>query len=135
MKSVIFEEEYELDENGKETDKLITNCKSIGKCAFAKCESLDTFRINRVDAFGVSIPASVTEIGEGAFLECASIPALALNDELLSIGNQAFYKCEKIMSVRFPATKNLTNETIGEYIFSTSIKPVLLKTCAGTVFE
>jgi hypothetical protein len=52
----------------------------------------------------VTIPNSVTSIGEGAFNGCESLTSLTLPNTLTSIGIAAFQDCNKLISLTLPNT-------------------------------
>lgn len=82
------------------------NVNSIPTDAFVGMSLIDS---------AISIPDSITTIGDRAFSECSNIPSITIspNSKLTSIGNAAFYKCKKIESIVIPpgVTK------ISEYAF------------------
>ncbi len=53
----------------------------------------------------ISIPASVTEIGEDAFSDCLSLKSVTFegDSQLTSIGSQAFEYCTSLISITIPA--------------------------------
>ena len=61
----------------------------------------------------ITIPKSVTAIGQETFHYCVSLTSLTLPDALTAIGKKAFYSCNALTSVTFP--KSIT--TIGENAF------------------
>ena len=61
----------------------------------------------------VSIPSSVTSIGDSAFYNCTNIFAVEIPNSVTSIGNSAFSNCRRLDSVSM--SNNLS--TIGEYAF------------------
>ncbi|HEX4121006.1 MAG TPA: leucine-rich repeat domain-containing protein [Verrucomicrobiae bacterium] len=75
---------------------------SIGEYAFQ-----DTSLIN------VTIPNSVTNIGEGAFGFCTSLANSTIPSSVTTIGDEAFYDCTSLMSIIIP--NNVTS--IGEEAF------------------
>ena len=77
--------------------------KSIGTIAFESCQNLS----------GITIPKSVTVIGENAFNWC-SFTELILPEDLAIIGNGAFWGCEGLQSIRIPAKVT----EIGSSVFS-----------------
>ena len=50
----------------------------------------------------VTIPASVTRIGDWAFSDCDSLASVTIPDSVTSIGNYAFYGCTSLTSVTIP---------------------------------
>ena len=64
---------------------------SIGN-AFYDCSSLTS----------VTIPNSVTSIGENAFYGCSSLTSVTIPNSVTSIGNYAFYNCSSLTSVTIP---------------------------------
>ena len=93
------------DSNFEEITTVVigSGVTSIGNYAFFCCSGLTS----------VTIPASVTSIGECAFggsgLTCVTIPA-----SVTSIGESAFFFCGQLTSVLVNAT---TPPTLGEYAF------------------
>jgi hypothetical protein len=53
----------------------------------------------------VTIPDSVTSIGDRAFYDCSSLTSITIPDSLTSIGNAAFDGCSGLTSINFGGTK------------------------------
>ena len=61
----------------------------------------------------VTIPNSVTSIGEYAFSDCSSLTSVTIGNSVTSIGKSAFYKCKGLTSVTIPNSVT----SIGERAF------------------
>lgn len=62
----------------------------------------------------VTIPNSVTSIGDGAFEDCCNLTSVTIPNSVTSIGNRAFADCEKLSSV----TIGNNVKSIGQYAFA-----------------
>jgi len=77
--------------------------KSIDSSVFADCVGLT----------GVTMPNSVTNIGENAFYGCKQLEEVQFSSALETVGEYAFYGCENLMEIVLPdATKD-----VGAYSF------------------
>ena len=85
---------------------------SIGEEAFDVC-----------DIGSVSIPATVTRIGDGAFSECEYLKSVIFRGTptLASIGEDAFYDCTDLESLTIPASVT----TIGDWAFEDCMRIAL----------
>ncbi|MFR6424693.1 MAG: leucine-rich repeat domain-containing protein [Oscillospiraceae bacterium] len=54
----------------------------------------------------VTIPDSVTSIGEYAFSGCTSLTSVTIPDSVTSIGECAFYECTSLTSVTIPGQRD-----------------------------
>lgn len=78
---------------------------------------------NSTDIISVTIPDSVTSIGNSAFSGCSSLTSIVIPDSVTSIGNAAFEDCSGLESITLPfvgATKDGTTNTHFGYIFGAS---------------
>ena len=57
------------------------------------------------DLLSITLSESLESIGEGAFSRCTSLTSITLPESLTSIGNRAFAYCENLTTVKSYATK------------------------------
>ena len=111
--------------NGVFANKDITSVKfgqfmeSIPAYTFYNCTSLQSVEFsNRVTSIGdsafygcgaldVSIPDTVTTIGESAFANCDSIASIVIDYNITSLGNNVFVNTENLNLLAYPANSNI----------------------------
>ncbi|MDE6289851.1 MAG: leucine-rich repeat protein, partial [Ureaplasma sp.] len=57
---------------------------------------------NATNLVSVSLPSSLTSIGDNTFSECTSLTSITLPDSLGIIGNQVFFNCKSLTSINLP---------------------------------
>jgi len=67
---------------------------SIEKDAFRYCNNITT----------VSLPNSITDIGNGSFAWCTGLTSITLGNNVCTIGMGAFGNCEKLASIIIPSS-------------------------------
>ena len=89
----------------KTIDGVTYTVTAIGQSAFNGCTSLTG---------SLTIPNSVTTIGDGAFLQCGGLTSLELPNSVTTIGDGAFNNC-----VGFTGSLTIPNSvtSIGDYTF------------------
>ena len=101
-------------------------CRSI-ECAFSGCTGLTS----------ITIPDSVTSIGNYTFQNCTSLTSITIPDSVTSIGDFAFSNCDSLTSVTIP--DGVTS--IGMFAFSgctgltSIIIPDSVTSIGGSAFE
>jgi len=84
--------------NGRGILKFDGNVTAMGQEAF-KGDSIDPLKL-----VTISIPKTVTSIGQEAFRNCRYLTAVVLPESVTSISNDAFRSCEHLTSVVIPNT-------------------------------
>ncbi|MBQ4111586.1 MAG: leucine-rich repeat domain-containing protein, partial [Clostridia bacterium] len=100
---------------------------TISAWAFLNCTSLTSVTIpdsvtsigesifsNCTNLTSITIPDSVTTIAKGAFYSCTSLTSITIPDSVTTIGNYAFSNCTNLTSITIPDSVT----TIGGYAFS-----------------
>ncbi|MBR5146935.1 MAG: leucine-rich repeat domain-containing protein [Bacteroidales bacterium] len=139
LKTVTFAENSQLTHIGSFAFHGCSNLTSINipknvtrieGAAFTQCTKLKsvTFeedsKLTFIQGFSyntsltsIEIPASVTELGASAFNGCTNLQSVKFGEgsQLTTIGNNAFYDCNKINTITFNA---LTPPSVGSYSFT-----------------
>ena len=102
------------------------NVKIIPTGVFSGCSGLTSVTIpNSVTSIGeftfqnckglasITIPSSVTSIGEGTFYGCSGLKSITIPNSVTSIGKDAFYDCSGLIEVDIPNSVT----SIGERAF------------------
>ena len=91
---------------------------SISGSAFSKTST------NSEYILGVTIPESVTAIGDNAFKECSNLESIVIPDAVKTIGNYAFQNCFSLEDVTIGAGL----KSIGKYAFQecSSIESIVI---------
>lgn len=62
----------------------------------------------------VNIPMGVTEIGNSAFSDCSSLKEIVVPDSVERIGSTAFYGCRNLAKITIPKDVNIRNDSLTE---------------------
>ena len=95
--------------------------KKICANAFCGCESLHS----------VTIPNSVTNIGDGAFRWCNSLQSITIPNSVTSIGDYAFWLCKSLKSVTIP--NSVTSIGDGAFILCESLQSVTISNSVTSI--
>lgn len=77
-------------------------------------DSWSEWGVDKAKVTSVTIPSSVTRIGDRAFSRCRSLTSLAIPSSVTSIGDYAFSGCSSLTSLEIPTSVT----SIGGYAFS-----------------
>ena len=105
--------EYPFGEGVKILSNTYKNGKGVIKFNASVTKIGDWAFIDCIGLTNVTIPDSVTEIGEYAFCECRNLTSVIIPDSVTEIGEDAFSGCHSLTSVTIP---NSVTE-IGERVF------------------
>ncbi|MDE6026012.1 MAG: leucine-rich repeat domain-containing protein [Lachnospiraceae bacterium] len=119
--------------------KIPSSVTSIGRYAFVRCANLTSIIVDTASQTyssedgilynkdkttliscpegkkgKVTIPDSVTSIGENAFYGCKNLTSIELPSSVTSIGIMAFYGCENLTKIKIPSSVT----SIVDYVFS-----------------
>ncbi len=90
---------------------------------------------NRTILTSVTLPESVTTIGNQAFNNCDSLLSVTLSEGLTTIGEDAFYACDTLQSVTIPAS--VTTIESGAFMYCSGLISVtfLSNACQNAIGE
>ena len=89
------------------TAQHLADCTKISNYAFINCRGRGLTEI--------TIPNSVTSIGESAFSGCSNLTNITIPDNITSIGNRTFASCSKLTTIYFQGTKAQWNSISRSY--------------------
>ena len=94
-----------------------SQCTEIGNYAFSECTGLTS----------ITIPASVTSIGEWAFYRCSNLATVIFEEgsQLESIGDYAFRECISLTSITIPAS--VTSIGGGAFYYCSNLATVIIE--------
>lgn len=85
--------------------KIVSNVYENGKgvITFEKdLTSIPEYAFYKTDLVSVTIPNSVTSIGNSAFGGCTSLSNVSISNSLTTIGNRVFGSCASLSSITIP---------------------------------
>lgn len=122
--------------------------ETIGADAFAGCENLSSvlfggrlktigdYAFTKSAVTSISLPDSLTSLGEQAFMNCRELESLSLGKGLRELPMDAFYRCDKMTSLRFSeGLETIGNDAFGSCTMLTAVSfPASLRTIEGRAF-
>ena len=87
-----------------------------------KVVSIDDSTFYERDLTSISIPNSVTNIGEYAFWECSSLTSINISNSVTHIGSGAFSDCSSLTSINIP--NSVTDIGFGAFVGCSSLTSI-----------
>lgn len=117
-------------EEGEEKNTVIIQAysgKSVNieipeKIHLKKVVAIGDDAFKRTDIKSVTIPKTVTEIGENAFKSCEKLEKVVLGEKMEVIGEKAFSDCPMLSEIKLPAS--LEKLSAGAFLGCTSLKNI-----------
>ena len=92
-----------LAELAENPDLSATDCTTLGSYAFAYCSNLYKGVGTGADADPITLPGSITTMGEYIFYQCARLTQIMLSENLsCAIGSRSFAGCTALQSIEIP---------------------------------
>ena len=80
-----------------------SHCESIKTVVIAEgVTSIGYFTFSGCGLTSITIPNSITSIGDNAFERCINLTSVTIPDSVTSIGNFAFFGCNSLASISIP---------------------------------
>ena len=76
------------------TDQILQSLSYVPDWFFAEFDDLTS----------ITIPNTITRIGNSAFYDCSSLTSITIPDSVTSIGKHAFASCESLTSITIPSS-------------------------------
>ena len=122
--------------NSIEHNKVVYKVITIGECAFSICleltsitipdsvTSIGDFAFRSCDITSITIPNSVTRIGNSAFYNCNSLTSITIPNSVTRIGEYAFHNCYSLTSITIP--NSVTSIGEGAFYYCNSLTSVII---------
>jgi hypothetical protein len=109
---------------GEALPASVARLTALRKLTMYNCTSLKSV---------ADLPASVTQIGEGAFEGCKSLASITLPASVTQIGASAFYRCTSLASITIPESVTQIGE--GAFFGCTSLASITLPASVTQIGE
>ena len=116
LESIVWNAKNCADASSLETAPFYAIRSQITSFTFGEnVEYIPAYLCSGMDKLtSMTIPNSVTSIGNRAFRNCTSLTSVTIGESVTSIGSSAFYNCSSLTSIRIPNSVT----SIGDAAFS-----------------
>ena len=115
-KSVVYDNVYEA--GNTVTGELIIPSKVNDGTNFYIVTEIGEYGFCKNAVTSVTIPNSVTSIGQYAFANCSSLASVSIPNSVTSIGEYAFYNCSSLASVSIPSSVTSIGDSAFAHCYS-----------------
>lgn len=105
-----------------------------GECEGEGDDSWEEWGVDKTTVKTVTIPDSVTSIGQFAFSGCSSLVTLTIPDSVTFIGHHAFNGCSSLVTVTIPDSVTFIERSAWPHCWSRQQMVVVLMLAKTTVF-
>ncbi|MBK6088282.1 leucine-rich repeat protein [Ruminococcus difficilis] len=94
-------------------------------------KAITSYAFERSNIESISVPDSVTVIGEGAFKNCSELKQVHLGNGLTEIKGSTFYNCNNLETINIPMGVTSINSTRTSYLWGPTVYDGAFENCSS----